>query len=586
MFPPPGSSLQPRPRPPCFAQGWALPARPVLCAALPHICPRPQPFVTALGPPAARRGASRPAVVWGRGRAARHVWERHRGRSVSPQNGRVNGAAARSRYRRSAAPCAGLCAARPAVWGACRVSLLCRRPRAAVGLPVAALLLRSRLPAPRFPNGARGRAAPRPPAAVGRLLRADTKPTRPTAAAPRAPRSGRPAATPPRSSLVPAGSRGRPGPAPSRRQPMATRGRPRVRRRRRGGVPASARTPRDGRGARPRRAAGCDWVGAGPALGGSVRAARLGGERSGAAGEGRRGRRGSRWGCVAGTAAAGLGGWGGVNDAVPGGGGRRQVRPGGSALSPRGGWARPRGDRSAVGPPGAVSSAMNPAPGRAPRPAANRGPGAVEGGGAPVADSRGGGAVAGRPRRERWERGRAGSRAGSSARVRGAGSFPAPRGRAARRAGAGIVAAGRSEGGAGGPGPADAAAVGALKSLAPLLGPPHRARLAPRLDPFCGLTAGSIAGCGELSRLPVSRAVLPRHRGARQEAAPRRAPPVREGRVLRAGAVPSRSPRPRNRSLLCRAVPVPLGLFPSELCALGDARRGAERGAFGSGVAV
>lgn len=181
---------------------------------------------------------------------------------------------------------------------------------------------------------------------------------------------------------------------------------------------------------------------------------------------------------------------------------------------------------------------------------------------------------------------RAGSRAGSSARVRGAGSFPAPRGRAARRAGAGIVAAGRSEGGAGGPGPADAAAVGALKSLAPLLGPPHRARLAPRLDPFCGLTAGSIAGCGELSRLPASRAVLPRHRGTRQEAAPRRAPPVREGRVLRAGAVPSRSPRPRNRSLLCRAVPVPLELFPSELCALGDARRGAERGAFGSGVAV
>lgn len=45
-------------------------------------------------------------------------------------------------------------------------------------------------------------------------------------------------------------------------------------------------------------------------------------------------------------------------------------------------------------------------------------------------------------------------------------------------------------------------------------------------------------------------------------------------------------PPPRNRSLLCRAVPVPLGLFPSELCALGDARRGAERGAFGSGVAV
>lgn len=95
-----------------------------------------------------------------------------------------------------------------------------------------------------------------------------------------------------------------------------------------GGVPACARTPRDGRGARPRRAAGCDWVGAGPALRGSVRAARLGGERrgagrqvrGGAAGGGRGGGVRHRYGRVR----AG----GGADDAGPGAVGDGRCGPG------------------------------------------------------------------------------------------------------------------------------------------------------------------------------------------------------------------------------------------------------------------
>lgn len=177
-FPPPVSLL----RPPCRAQGWVLPARPVLCVAFPHICPWLQQTRGPLSPLSVhlQRSVPQPAVVWGRGQAARHgrhAWE-HRGRSVSQKNGRINGETVRSRYRRRALCRPAVPAGRrvgPAV-EACHVSFPRRHPhrlRAALGLQVTALLLRSRLPAQRFPNTARGRAAPRPPAAAaGRLLRA------------------------------------------------------------------------------------------------------------------------------------------------------------------------------------------------------------------------------------------------------------------------------------------------------------------------------------------------------------------------------------------------------------------------------